>query len=253
MKFGGKHQIRAFTLVELLVVIAVIATLAALLFPVLSHGKEKASRTVCMNNQKQLDLGWQLYADESGGILASNGWDHNEAGTVESPANSWVSGNAGLDTNTTDITGGSIFPYVKNIQCYRCPMDTSLVLGTSTFILRTYSLSGFMGGPPGDITKWGFTPLLQTSQIHSPSQSLTFIDEDDSTIDDGHFLYQATGNEWINIPAWRHANGDTLAFADMHVEYWKWRGALPASYTTANNPASLQDLTRLQQTAPDGN
>jgi prepilin-type processing-associated H-X9-DG protein len=34
-------------------------------------------------------------------------------------------------------------------------------------------------------------------------------------------------NLWLNVPAWRHQNGDTLAFADGHVEYWKWRGALP--------------------------
>jgi prepilin-type N-terminal cleavage/methylation domain-containing protein len=112
---------RGFTLIELLVVIAIIAILAALLLPVLSRAKEKASRTICLNNQKQLDLAWQMYADESGGILASNGVDYNDAGAVESSSNSWVTGNAGLDTNTTTITDGLIYPYVKNIRCYRCP------------------------------------------------------------------------------------------------------------------------------------
>ena len=243
---------RGFTLIELLVVIAIIAILAALLFPVLSEGKEKANRTFCLNNQKQLDVAWQMYADESGGILASNGVDFNEAGAVESPTNSWVTGNAGLDTNITTITDGSLYPYIKNIQCYRCPLDTSRVLGMTTLILRTYSLSCFMSGPDGD-SEFGIKPLHQTSQIKRPSQSLTFIDEDDSTIDDGHFLYPATGNEWMNVPAWRHANGDTLAFADGHMEYWKWRSTLPTLYSTAANPATLQDLTRLEQTAPDGN
>src|SRR6201999_1997775 len=64
---------RGFTLIELLVVIAVIGILAALLLSVLSGAKEKAHQTICLNNQKQLDLAWQMYADESGGILASNG------------------------------------------------------------------------------------------------------------------------------------------------------------------------------------
>jgi prepilin-type N-terminal cleavage/methylation domain-containing protein/prepilin-type processing-associated H-X9-DG protein len=238
-----------FTLIELLVVIAIIAILAALLFPVLSRGKEKAGRTICLNNQKQLDLGWQMYADESGGLLASNAVDVNIAGAVESPSNSWVTGNAGLDTNTTTITDGLIYPYVKNIQCYRCPLDISPVLGTATPILRTYSLSCFMAGPPAD-SQWGIQPLYKTSQIINPSQSLTFIDEDDSTIDDGHFLYSATGNEWMNVPVWRHQGGGTLAFADGHVEYWKWLSSRPTPYSTVSNPAALQDLARLQQTAP---
>ncbi len=73
------------------------------------------------------------------------------------------------------------------------------------------------------------------------------------TIDDGHFLYKGMGNEWFNIPAWRHENGDTFAFADGHVEYWKWRGTLPVMNTPASNPASLQDLAQLQTTAPAGN
>ncbi len=247
---------RGFTLIELLVVIAIIAIiaiLAALLLPVLSRAKEKANRTICLNNQKQLDLAWQIYADESGGILVSNGVDLNAAAAVESPSNSWVTGNAGLDTNTTTITDGLLYPYVKNIQCYRCPWDTSLILGTTIPILRTYSLSCFMGGPQADTDAFGVKPLRQTSQIINPAKSLTFIDEDDSTIDDGHFLYSATGNAWLNIPAWRHQNGDALAFADGHVEYWKWWSTLPTPYSIANNPAALQDLAQLQQTAPDGN
>jgi prepilin-type N-terminal cleavage/methylation domain-containing protein/prepilin-type processing-associated H-X9-DG protein len=244
---------RGFTLLELLVVVAIIAILAALLLPVLARAKEKARRTMCLNNQKQLNLAWQMYADEAGGVLAVNGVDFDAAGVVESSSNSWVIGNAGLDTNTTTITGGSIYPYVKNIQCYRCPGDTSLVLGTTVLILRTYSLSCFMGGPPEDGEQFGVKPVHETSQISSPAKALTFIDEDDSTIDDGHFLYSATGNEWLNVPAWRHQNGDTLAFADGHVEYWKWQGSLPTPDSTADSPAARQDLTRLQQTAAEGN
>ena len=244
---------RGFTLIELLVVSAIIAILAALLWAVLSRAKQKASRTVCLNNQKQLDLAWQMYADESSGILASNGVDYSAAGAVESPANSWVTGNAGLDTNPKTITDGSIYPYVKDIQCYRCPTDNSPILGSSSLILRTYALSCFMGGPYWDMEKFGVKPLHRTSEIISPSKSLTFIDEDDTTIDDGHFLYQVTGDQWMNLPAWRHQNGDTLAFADGHVDYWKWLSALPTSYSTVSDPASQQDLMRLQQTAPDGN
>src|SRR5215472_12070207 len=102
-------KVKAFTLIELLVVIAIIAILAAILLPVLTLGKEKAQRVHCLNNERQLTLGWQLYADEDAGILASNNVDFRSASVAEATPGSWVVGNAGLDTNETDITSGTIF------------------------------------------------------------------------------------------------------------------------------------------------
>lgn len=55
---------RAFTLVELLVAIAIIAIIAALLFPVLSAAKARAQRTVCMNHLRQIGLDIHLYATD---------------------------------------------------------------------------------------------------------------------------------------------------------------------------------------------
>src|SRR5208282_3550421 len=76
----GRHMAGAFfcpggfTLIELLVVIAIIAILAALLLPALAKGKAEAQRIECMSNQQQLQLCWQMYADDYAGVLCPNDW-----------------------------------------------------------------------------------------------------------------------------------------------------------------------------------
>lgn len=65
---------RGFTLVELLVVIAIIGILSALLFPALSSARERARRTQCVNNLKELALAFQSYADDNGDQLPGPAW-----------------------------------------------------------------------------------------------------------------------------------------------------------------------------------
>jgi prepilin-type N-terminal cleavage/methylation domain-containing protein/prepilin-type processing-associated H-X9-DG protein len=232
----------AFTLIELLVVIAIIAILAALLLPALSRAKEKAHRITCLNNIRQLHLSWHLYADDNNGNLPMNSGVRS---------NSWVLGNAKLDTTTSNIQAGVIYPYSTSVAIYHCPADRSTVTGSTQLRFRSYAMCVWMNG---DNTS-AQPSVKNLSQLIHPGPSRTFIlaDEHEGSIDDGSFFVFQYGQwVWVNWPSTRHNLGGTLSFADGHVEWWKWRdGALRFNgiYGYPTTPGD-RDLQRLQEALP---
>lgn len=112
---------RAFTLVELLVVIAVIAILAAIVLPSLSQAKFSARRIKCVNNLRQLGLASQMYWDENDGEAFRYITGVSNAGTIYwfGWIEPWIPGNEGA--RAFDATPGALYPYLNGRGVEVCP------------------------------------------------------------------------------------------------------------------------------------
>jgi prepilin-type processing-associated H-X9-DG protein len=232
----------------LLVVIAIIAILASLLLPVLNRAKIRAITISCLNNVKQLQVCWAMYAVDNNGWLPPN---KAQTGSATLGTDSWISGGAQIDTTPDNIRRAVLFKYNTSIDIYHCPADKSLVPGTAIQRFRSYSISwpwmsGDLGGTYTEINQ-------RESDIRDPAPSiaLVFMDENEDSINNGGFgVYPAGLWQYLDWPGSRHNRGCTLSFADGHVEIWKWRDPYVLKFKGFGfpTPTTDRDLARLQAT-----
>jgi prepilin-type N-terminal cleavage/methylation domain-containing protein/prepilin-type processing-associated H-X9-DG protein len=237
---GARRTGRAFTLLELLVVIAVVAILASLLLPTLASAKAKGHAIVCLNNHRQLILAWQLYADDHEDVLAYNlGEEEIRRLAAEKRFLNWVSNLMNWETdpdntNSALLLEGGLGPYLSGAgSVHKCPSDFALsdLQRKAGWDSRVRSIS--MNATVGDAGAFssggtnvnvpGYRQFLKGSQIPDPSRIFVFIEEHPDSINDGYFLNKPGTYEWTDLPASYHEGGANLAFADGHVEAHKWR------------------------------
>jgi prepilin-type N-terminal cleavage/methylation domain-containing protein/prepilin-type processing-associated H-X9-DG protein len=213
----------AFTLVELLIVIVIIAVLAAILFPLMTNARERSRKTACLSNQRQISTAWLMYSQDFDQRVVP--WS--------------VSGKSASDAFIWDRL---IQPYQKNEDLLRCPSTSALV---------SYSYSAGVGGaspsPPlrtlASLKNPTLTPIIAdcagfTDSNNVRGWSFSFIIPDEKggiqsraikygTIEKG----RPTGeSRWFapptadrtaaaSIKADRHGNGSNYIFADGHAKW----------------------------------
>jgi prepilin-type processing-associated H-X9-DG protein len=219
----------------LLVVIAIIGILSALLLGAVNRAKGAAHKAGCLNNHRQLILGWQMYADDHSGKLA---WTVDDGDGL--PFTNWVAGNLRYPSEAVnadllvDKDRSLLAPYVPNAKVYKCPADKSK-------FVRSVSMNNRMnpvrpGREPLVLGGYGtnFMVYRRISNLRNPAKLFVITDERSDSINEGNFAVDLsnTGNFsgegapspywWIDTPGSYHNNGVVLSFGDGHVEHHQW-------------------------------
>ncbi len=150
---------RAFTLVEILTVAAILAVLAAILYPVIGGARRSAGSVACLSNERQIGAATLLYAA-----------DHNDAfpfGPLQ-PGTGWAL---------------ALQPFMKGVAMLRCPQDPTRdeSPGPDRFV-DSYAMNANLGGATFRRRNWGTreVPAATESEIHAPAGTTMFFEASDN-------------------------------------------------------------------------
>jgi type II secretory pathway pseudopilin PulG len=260
-----------FTLIKLLVVIAIMALLAALLMPVLRSAREAGRRAACMGHLRQLQLAWQTYAEDHNGLIVNGeAWSADPHPSRGRPfligTQQWVPQPKSLTEADELMRTGALASYVGNAGVYHCPSryrqpvfaDSSGIWWPGTQWLSSYGIVSPMNCFPLDVQasfESGFTKLhgpsrirlyvMKLAELSPPGASLRMV-----FLDGGFPTWHPNGGAGADYRIFRlngvlgsdcmdvwvpihHGNGACTSFADGHVQYWKWKDPRTVAYSQA--------------------
>jgi prepilin-type N-terminal cleavage/methylation domain-containing protein len=223
---------RAFTLVELLIVIAILVVLVAMLIPGLYRAIEEARFIVCLNNVRQLSTASFLFTSENKGRMPGPNWGGYPQSTAPRQVG-WLYASNQMHT-IEGLKTGQLWPYLNNYKVYRCPLDRpsgdpsspdSRPAGgwPNTRTLTSYTANGSLcgyGGSPFDSA----TGQWQQRQLSEYSANDILYWEQREFVDDGQGSLPNYGDWWdgANSPdqgvTGRHRKRCAVGCMDGHVE-----------------------------------
>ena len=221
-----------FTLVELLVVVAILALLAAILFPVFERVRENARQTGCLSNMKQISMGILQYEQDNDEYLPTSGPQYS-GGNPSPPDYTWK---------------WMIYPYVRTTDVFACPSindpknqnvrtepaGTPTPPQTETFELDYSSNDGVGCGTGPMPNSFPGPSSVLTAALVVPSQ--TILIGEGGTVSLQAYYSLNEGPAYGNTIA-HHFNGTNFAFADGHA---KWM--LPLNTNSVTDDWSIQNL-----------
>ncbi len=204
---------RGFTLIELLTVIAIIAVLAAILFPVFSRARAKARQTTCLSHLQQLGSAATMYSSDHNDFIVP--WSVTHPGTA-----GWTppSGHENEPWPTVATWDTSLQSYIRNEDMVKCPSNP-MDADARAYAIAQYTQRPY-GAAPNEKSFGG-----HKDSIPAPTKTVLLFEKGQNAPGSwgdalGQNVYQDHGDVCTIADAemW-HVEGKNFLFLDGHAKY----------------------------------